>query len=83
MSKFVWFGELYGVAQEQILNATALLKFRLRLEEHHPGEESFNDIKERLEQAGPMMHGGTIVDATIFHQTDNRKKRYQAAPLRS
>ena len=52
--------------EEQVPDATTLLKFRHLLEEHHLGEAIFNDIKERLEQAGLMIRGGTIVDATII-----------------
>ena len=61
--------------EEQVPDATSLLKFRHLLEEHHLGEEIFNDIKERLEQAGLMMRGGTIVDATIIHSTPSTKNK--------
>lgn len=61
--------------EEQAPDATTLLKFRHLLEEHHLGEAIFEDIKERLEQAGLMMRGGTIVDATIIHSTSSTKNK--------
>ena len=61
--------------EEQVPDATTLLKFRHLLEEHKLGEAIFNDIKERLEQAGLMMHSGTIVDATIIHSTPSTKNK--------
>ena len=61
--------------EEQVPDATTLLKFRHLLEEHKLGEAIFNDIKERLDQAGLMMHGGTIVDATIIHSTPSTKNK--------
>ena len=61
--------------EEQVPDATTLLKFRHLLEEHHLCEEIFKDIKERLEQAGLMMRGGTIVDATIIHSTSSTKNK--------
>ncbi|MDY3715661.1 MAG: IS5 family transposase [Blautia sp.] len=48
---------------EQVPDATTLLKFRRFLEKNKIGEKIFADVKERLEKAGLMMHGGTIVDA--------------------
>ena len=61
--------------EEQVPDATTLLKFRHLLEEHHLGEEIFNDIRERLQRAGLMMRGGTIVDATIIHSTPSTKNK--------
>ena len=46
--------------EEQVPDATTLLKFRHLLEKHNLGEAIFNDIKERLQQSGLMMRGGTI-----------------------
>ena len=51
---------------EQVPDATTLLKFRHLLEEHKIGEQIFADVKARLDKAGLIMHGGTIVDATII-----------------
>ena len=61
--------------EEQVPNATTLLKFRHLLEKHNLGEAIFNDIKDRLQQAGLMMRGGTIVDATIIHSTSSTKNK--------
>ena len=61
--------------EEQVPDATTLLKFRHLLEKHNLGEAIFNDIKERLQRAGLMMRGGTIVDATIIHSTPSTKNK--------
>ncbi len=61
--------------EEQVPDATTLLKFRHLLEGDHLGEAIFNDIKERLQHAGLMMRGGTIVDATIIHSTPSTKNK--------
>ena len=61
--------------EEQVPDATTLLKFRHLLEKHSFGEALFNDIKERLEKAGLIMHGGTIVDATIIAAPSSTKNR--------
>ena len=61
--------------EEQVPDATTLLKFRHLLEQHDLGKALFEDIKERLEKAGLMMHGGTIVDATIIHSTPSTKNK--------
>ena len=50
----------------QVPDSTTLLKFRHLLEEHEIGKQIFEDVNARLESAGLMMHGGTIVDATII-----------------
>ena len=53
---------------EQVPDATTLLHFCHLVEENKIGEKIFSDVKSRLEKAGLMMHGGTIVDATIIAQ---------------
>ena len=60
---------------EQVPDATTLLKFRHLLEKHHIGEKIFNDITKRLDAAGLMMHGGTIVDATIIAAPSSTKNQ--------
>ena len=60
---------------EQVPDATTLLKFRRFLEKNKIGEKIFADVKERLEKAGLMMHGGTIVDATIISAPCSIKNR--------
>ena len=41
---------------EQVPDATTLLKFRHLLEKHHIGEKIFQDVNDRLEKAGLIMH---------------------------
>ena len=60
---------------EQVPDATTLLKFRHLLEENNLWAELFEDVKERLMKAGLIMRGGTIVDATIIHSTTSTKNR--------
>ena len=60
---------------ESVPDATTLLKFRHLLEENHIGEAIFKNIKERLDKAGLIMHGGTIVDATIISAPSSTKNR--------
>ena len=59
--------------EEQVPDATTLLKFRHLLEEHKIGAAIFEDVKNRLEKAGLLMHGGTIVDATIISAPSSTK----------
>ena len=61
--------------REQVPDATTLLKFRHLLEEHHIGEQIFADVNDRLEKAGLIMHGGTIVDATIINAPSSTKNK--------
>ena len=60
---------------EQVPDATTLLKYRHLLEGNHIWEAIFKDIKERLDKAGLIMHGGTIVDATIISAPSSTKNR--------
>ena len=61
--------------KEQVPDATTLLKFRHLLEENKIGEKIFADVNERLESAGLIMHGGTIVDATIINAPSSTKNK--------
>lgn len=60
---------------EQVPDATTLLKFRHLLEENGIGKKIFDDIKTRLDEGGLIMHGGTIVDATIITAPSSTKNR--------
>lgn len=60
---------------EQVPDATTLLKFRHLLEKHNIGEKLFEDVKRRLEERGIIMHGGTIVDATIINAPSSTKNK--------
>lgn len=61
--------------QQQVPDATTLLKFRHLLEENKIGEKIFADVNQRLDSAGLIMHGGTIVDATIISSTSSTKNK--------
>ena len=60
---------------EQVPDSTTLLKFRHLLEEYKIGEKIFADVNARLESAGMIMHGGTIVDATIIAAPSSTKNK--------
>ena len=60
---------------EQVPDSTTLLKFRHLLEKHKIGEQIFADVNARLESAGLIMHGGTIVDATIIAAPSSTKNK--------
>ena len=60
---------------QQVPDATTLLKFRHLLEENKIGEKIFADVNQRLDDAGLIMHGGTIVDATIIASTPSTKNK--------
>ena len=59
--------------EEQVPDATTLLKFRHLLEENHLGEEFFKAINRVMEATGHIMYGGTIVDATIISAPSSTK----------
>lgn len=61
--------------EEQVPDATTLLKFRHLLEKHSICEALFKDIVGRLDAAGLMMRGGTIVDATIISAPSSTKNK--------
>ena len=58
--------------EEQVPDATTLLKFRHLLEKNHLGEQMFKAINYVLEQ------GGTIVDATIINAPSSTKNQEKA-----
>ncbi len=60
---------------EQVPDATTLLKFRHMIEKNHIGEAFFNAIKRVMDATGHIMHGGTIVDATIINAPSSIKIR--------
>mgnify|MGYP003593007408 CR=1 FL=1 len=69
MRKFVGI----NFVEEQVPDATTLLKFRHLLEDHGLTEKIFAQVKEKLEEAHLIMHGGTIVDATIIKAPSSTK----------
>jgi len=58
---------------ERTPDAMTLLHFRHLLEKHDITRKMFDDVKERLDAAGLIMHGGTIVDTTIIHAPSSTK----------
>lgn len=60
---------------EQVPDATTLLHFRHLIEDNRIGEAIFNNVIEKLDKAGLIMHGGTIVDATIISAPSSTKNR--------
>lgn len=60
---------------EQVPDATTLLHFRHLLEKNKIGEQIFDDVAARLEKAGLIMRGGTIVDATIIAAPSSTKNK--------
>lgn len=64
--------------EEQVPDATTLLKFRHLMEKHKIGEQLFRAINYVIEQSGYMMRGGTIVDATIISAPPSVKNAEKA-----
>lgn len=62
-------------SKESVPDATTLTKFRHILDENHLGEKIFADVRERLDRGGMIMHGGTIVDATIVSAPSSTKNK--------
>ena len=66
------------LGRERVPDATTLLKFRHRLEEHKLGEALFAKAGEVLQANGLKVGTGTILDATIIgapSSTKNAKKK--------
>ena len=63
---------------EQVPDATTLLHFRHKLEEKELGRAMFDAIKRLMDETGHIMHGGTIVDATIINAPASTKNAAHA-----
>ena len=59
--------------EQDVPDATTLLHFRHLLEDKGIGKLFFDAINRCLEQAGRMMRGGTIVDATLISAPSSTK----------
>jgi IS5 family transposase len=59
--------------EEQVPDATTLLHFRHLVEKNEISKLYFDAIKNGLEKCGRIMHGGTIVDATIIEAPSSTK----------
>lgn len=62
-------------AGEQAPDATTLCKFRKLLNDHDLQKKLFEQVQELLAKEGKLVHGGTIVDATIVEAPDSKKNR--------
>ncbi len=60
---------------EQVPDATTLLKFRHLLEKDQIGQQMLDAINQLLEENGYLMRGGTIVDATLLSAPSSTKNR--------
>lgn len=60
---------------EQVPDATTLCKFRKLLHDNGITQRLFELLKEFLEKHGKIMHGGSIVDATIIDAPTSTKNR--------
>jgi len=58
---------------EQAPDATTLCKFRKLLDENGITKSFFESVKHFLEEHGKIMHGGSIVDATIVDAATSTK----------
>lgn len=61
--------------ESAVPDATTLLKFRHLIEKEKIGEKIFEKIKDTLDKGGKLMHGGTIVDATIIDAPSSTKNQ--------
>jgi len=61
--------------EEQVPDATTLLHFRALLNKKGLDKQIFGSVKEMLEESGKIMHGGTIVDATIIDAPSSTKNK--------
>lgn len=61
--------------QQQVPDATTLLHFRRLLEKNALGKALSDDIRNRLDKAGLIMHGGSVVDATLVNAPSSTKNQ--------
>lgn len=59
--------------EESVPDATTLCKFRKIIVENGLAQRYFEAVKSFMEEHGRMMHGGTIVDATIIDAPKSTK----------
>lgn len=65
------------IGEEQVPDATTLCKFRKLLNDNGVTKLLFDTIKQFMEKHGRIMHGGTIVDATIIEAPTSTKNAQQ------
>lgn len=68
---------------EQVPDATTLLKFRHTLEEHRLTEAMFREFSSILEKSGVMMRGGSVVDATFIEAQSSTKNAERSRDLKA
>lgn len=61
--------------EQDVPDATTLLKFRHLLEKHELNKVFFDAINRVMVESGHMMKGGTIVDATIIQAPSSTKNQ--------
>ena len=61
--------------EQQVPDATTLLRFRHMREKNRIGEKIFADVNSRLDEAGLIMHGGTVVDASLIAAPKSTKNK--------
>lgn len=61
--------------KKQAPDATTLLHFRHLIETNGIAKQIFDDVRDRLDKAGLLMHGGTVVDATIVAAPSSTKNQ--------
>ena len=61
--------------EEQVPDATTLCKFRALLNEKGLEEQIFGHVKQLLDETGKIMHGGSIVDASIIDAPSSTKNK--------
>jgi transposase, IS5 family len=72
--------EFVGIdlSREQVPDATTVLKFRRKLEEHALTQAIFGQVNAYLGERGLLMREGTLVDATIIAAPPSTKNKDQA-----
>jgi IS5 family transposase len=58
-------------------DATTILKFRHLLEQHKLGEAIFPEVGRTLQERGPRLSAGTLVDASIIAAPSSTKNAAQ------
>lgn len=61
--------------EQQVPDATTLLHFRHLSEKHELGKVLFDDIRNRRDQAGLIMHGGSAVGAALISAPSSTKNQ--------
>ena len=69
------------MGSEQAPDATTLCKFRKLLDENGVTKRFFDALKDFLDEHGKIMHGGSIVDATIVAApTSTKNEKHERDP---